>query len=78
MPLEVSLHNRSSRVGLLNTNQKLETGYLLQHEWPTYCFDGLLMAIVLGVCLQWHVGKVTPRFDPISQTAEYPLDNEHP
>lgn len=33
-------------------------GYLLNHEWTTYAFDGLLMAIVLATCWLWYSSGV--------------------
>ena len=30
------------------------TSYLLEHEWPLYVFDGLLMVLVLVICIMWY------------------------
>ncbi|KAF2466141.1 RTA1-domain-containing protein [Lindgomyces ingoldianus] len=35
-----------------------DDGYLLSTEWPIYVFDAIPMAIVLGVCSMWYVGKL--------------------
>ena len=37
-------------------------GYLLTHEWITYIFDALLMAVVLAICVFWYTSAaVKPR-----------------
>jgi hypothetical protein len=40
------------------TDQNIEDGYLLSHEWPIYVFDAILMAAALAICTTWYVGNI--------------------
>ncbi|KAH7407238.1 RTA-like protein [Cadophora sp. MPI-SDFR-AT-0126] len=35
-----------------------EQGYFLSREWPIYVLDALPMAVVVAICVLWHVGRV--------------------
>ncbi|KAF2997931.1 hypothetical protein E8E13_005334 [Curvularia kusanoi] len=35
--------------------------YLLQHEWPLYIYDCLMMIATLAVCLTWYDPNIKPR-----------------
>ncbi|KAL5316355.1 hypothetical protein ACEPPN_015400 [Leptodophora sp. 'Broadleaf-Isolate-01'] len=35
-----------------------ENGYFLSREWPIYVLDALPMAIVVAICVFWHVGRL--------------------
>lgn len=62
MPKEVGISN------LLHTrlasNFYIEDGYFLSTEWPIYVLDALPMAVVVAICLMWHVG----RFEDMQKT----------
>ena len=49
-------------IARLVSNLYTENGYLLSIEWPIYVLDALPMAVVMAVCVMWHVG----RFEDIS------------
>ncbi|KAI9661676.1 MAG: hypothetical protein M1821_008914 [Bathelium mastoideum] len=56
-----------------------QNGYLLDHEWPTYVFDGALMLLVMIGFLIWHPSKLsfTARDSVIELTSDRRSIVEH-
>lgn len=40
-----------------------DDGYLNSHEWPSYAFDTILMAIVMAIALYWYTVNLKPKED---------------
>jgi hypothetical protein len=38
----------------------VQEGYLLEHEWPLYIYDCLMMIATLAVCITWYDPNIKP------------------